>query len=243
MASIVRALVLLATALACDRNAPPPRGTPAPAPAYDRMVQDLARERVALADAWRTAADDTGRAAVRDRAAGVLLAALRDRLLPAWNGTPWSFSGTAAAPGTHPIACGYFVSTALEDAGLAVERRRLAQQAAEDIILTLVPESQVARFKRVPLDTFVAAVAHRGDGIYLVGLDYHVGFLLVERGQVYFHHASNFAGAVVREPALTSAALARSSYRVVGKMLDPGLIEHWLSGAAIPTHDRRSPPG
>ena len=53
---------------------------------------------------------------------------------PAWNGTPWSFSGTAAAPGRAPIACGYFVSTALEHAGLAVERRRLAQQAAEHIV-------------------------------------------------------------------------------------------------------------
>jgi len=244
VASIVRAFLLFAAVLAaCDRGTPPPRETPAPPPAYDRMVRDLARERAALAAAWRSAADDTGRAAVRDRASAVLFAALRDRLLPAWNGTPWSFSGTATAPGARPIACGYFVSTALEDAGLAVERRRLAQQAAEDIILTLVPESRVARFKRVPLDTFVAAVARRGDGLYLVGLDYHVGFLVVDGGRVYFHHASNIAGAVVREPALTSAALARSSYRVVGKMLDTALVDAWLSGAAIPTHDRRTPPG
>jgi len=241
--SIVRALVVLAALAACDRSAPPPRGTPAPAPAYGRMVSDLAHERAALAAAWRAASDDAARAQVRDRASGILLAALRDQLLPAWNGTPWSFSGTATAPGARPVACGYFVSTALEAAGLAVERRRLAQQAAEDIILTLVPETRVARFKRVPLDTFVAAVARRGDGLYLVGLDYHVGFLVVEGGRVYFHHASNVAGAVVREPAITSAALGRSSYRVVGKMLDPGLIEAWLTGAAIPTHDRRSPPG
>ncbi len=243
MASFVRALLLLAVvAAACDRTAPP-HGTPAPEPTYQRLVGDLARERAALAAAWRAAPDDSGRAEVRERAASVLYRALRDRLLPAWNGTPWSLSGTALAPGARPIACGYFVSTALEAAGLAVERRRLAQQAAEDIILTLVPESRVARFKRVPLDTFVAAVARRGDGLYLVGLDYHVGFLVVDGGRVFFHHASSFAGAVVREPALTSAALAHSSYRVVGKMLDPGLIDAWLSGAAIPTHDRTAPPG
>jgi hypothetical protein len=239
---IVRAsLVIIAAVAACDRSTspPPPPVAPAQRVAYDRMVAELSHERAALALAWRDAPDGAARAAVRDRAAGVLLGALRDRLLPAWNGTPWSFSGTAASPGARPIACGYFVATALEAAGIAVERRRLAQQAAEHIILTLVPESRVARFKRVPLDTFVAAVARSGDGLYLVGLDYHVGFLVVADGQVYFHHASNIAGAVVREPALTSAALARSSYRVVGKMLDATLVEAWLAGTAIPT---RSPP-
>ena len=219
-------------------------GTPAAPVEYDRMVASLSHERAALAAEWRAAAgDEVARAAVRDRAGGLLLGRLRDQLLPAWNGTPWAFSGTAAGPGARPIACGYFVSTTLAHAGLAVDRRQLAQQAAEDIILTLVPESRVARFKRMPLDTFVAAVARRGDGLYLVGLDYHVGFLVVERGQVYFHHSSNVSGAVVREPAITSAALARSSYRVVGKMLDAGLVEAWLEGRLIPTRLPASRPG
>jgi hypothetical protein len=66
---------------------------------------------------------------------------------------------------------------------------------------------------------------------------------VVERGQVYFHHASNFSRAVVREPALTSAALARSSYRVIGKMLDASLVEAWLEGRLIPTRDSRQHPG
>jgi hypothetical protein len=239
-------LLLLALA-ACDGGSGGrggPDSTPAAPVEYDRMVVALSHERAALADEWRAAGDDeAARAPVRERAARLLLHRLRDDLLPAWNGTPWSFSGTAAAPGARPIACGYFVSTALEHAGLPVERRRLAQQAAEDIILTLVPESRVARFKRVPLDTFVSAVARRGDGLYLVGLDYHVGFLVVEGGQVYFHHASNVSGAVVREPALTSTALARSSYRVVGKMLDASLVEAWLEGRLIPTRDSRPHPG
>lgn len=231
-----RLLLVCAALAACDGgDRRPPHPPPTQVVVYDRMVAGLSHERAALSEAWRAAADDAARAAVRDRAAGLLLRRLTGDLLPAWNGTPWSFSGTATAPGARPIACGYFVSTTLEHAGLAVERRRLAQQAAEDIILTLVPESRVARFKRVPLDTFVAAVGRRGDGLYLVGLDYHVGFLVVERGQVYFHHASNVGGAVVREPAITSAALARSSYRVVGKMLDPTLVEAWLAGRAIPT--------
>ena len=244
---VLVALVALVALAACDGrggSAAPPTGKPAAPVEYDRMVAALSHERAALAGEWRAAAgDQAARAAVRERAARLLLRHLRDQLLPAWNGTPWAFSGTAAGPGSRPIACGYFVSTTLSHAGLAVDRRQLAQQAAEDIILTLVPASRVARFKRMPLDTFVAAVARRGDGLYLVGLDYHVGFLVVERGQVYFHHSSNVSGAVVREPAITSAALARSSYRVVGKMLDPALVEAWLEGRQIQTRLPTARPG
>ncbi|HEU5061273.1 MAG TPA: hypothetical protein VFU21_32300 [Kofleriaceae bacterium] len=239
-------LIALLAVTACDgRGGTTARsGTPAPPVEYDRMVAALSHERAALADQWRAAAGDgAARAAVRQRASDLLLRRLTGEILPAWNGTPWAYSGTAAAPGPRPIACGYFVSTALAHAGLAVERRLLAQQPAEAIILSLVPESRVARFKRVPLDTFVAAVARRGDGLYLVGLDYHVGFLVVERGQVYFHHSSNVSGAVVREPAITSAALARSSYRVVGKMLDATLVEAWLENRLIPTRASAARPG
>ena len=244
--NVARLALALAIALAaCDRGGggASATGTPAAPVEYDRMVAALSHERAALAREWSAAPDPSARDAIRRRAGALLLRRLTADLLPAWNGTPWSFSGTALAPGARPIACGYFVSTTLAHAGLAVERRRLAQQAAEDIILTLVPESRVARFKRVPLDTFVAAVARRGDGLYLVGLDYHVGFLVVERGQVWFHHASNVSGAVVREPALTSAALSRSSYRVVGKMLDASLVEAWLEARVIPTRDRPKRPG
>ena len=45
------------------------------------------------------------------------MAALRDDLLPAWNGTAWAMNGTSQVPGRGSIACGYFVSTTLMHAG------------------------------------------------------------------------------------------------------------------------------
>jgi hypothetical protein len=44
---------------------------------------------------------------------------------------------TSETPGRGEIACGYFVSTVLRDAGFGVERVRLAQQASERIVRTL----------------------------------------------------------------------------------------------------------
>lgn len=229
-------LVALAALLAACRGSGGGTHEAPAAPAdYAARRAELVRERDALAAAWRAAPSEAARAEVRGRAARALVDGLRDEILPAWNGTPWAFSGTATAPGEAPIACGYFVSTALEHAGLAVERRRLAQQAAEHIITTLVPEPRIARFRRVPLAAFVSAVARQGDGLYIVGLDNHVGFLVVERGDVYFHHASSHAGAVVRERALVSAPLAASSYRVVGKLGGAQLVDAWLAARALPT--------
>lgn len=40
-----------------------------------------------------------------------------DSLMPCWYGTPWDFNGCTTEPGKGSIACGYFVSTVLRDAG------------------------------------------------------------------------------------------------------------------------------
>ncbi|HKE13710.1 MAG TPA: hypothetical protein VKB80_02510 [Kofleriaceae bacterium] len=227
-------VALLAPLAGCDRSTSPAQRAHAAA-AYPAVVASVERDRAALAADLRAARTPADQARVLDRASPALARLLADRILPAWNGTPWSIAGTAVGPGERPVACGYFVSTALEHAGLRVERRLLAQQPAEHIVRSLVPAGRVARFRRVPLDQFLGAVLSGGDGVYLVGLDYHVGFLVVDRGRAYFHHASRRAGEVVREPALLSSALASSSYRVVGKLSGRDLARAWLTGAALPT--------
>jgi hypothetical protein len=75
----------------------------------------------------------------------------------------------------------------------------------------------------------VQQVQQLGDGLYVVGLDFHVGFLLVSDEQVRFIHFTYLGEAtVVNEEAATSEAL-RSKYRVVGCLsADPHLVESWL---------------
>lgn len=236
MVSMTRLLLAVLLLASCDgKRAGAPR--PDLVAAYPDIVAAAEDERRKLAAEWR-AARGADRDRALDRAAAALSRIVTDRILPAWNGTPWSFSGTAESPGAKPIACGYFVSTALEAAGLRVERRRLAQQAAEYIVLSLVPAERIARFRRASLDAFLAAVARSGDGLYVVGLDYHVGFLIVKDGRAFFHHSSLEAGGVIREPAVLSHALARSSYRVVGKLFDREVARSWLAQSAIATRTR-----
>jgi hypothetical protein len=159
-------------------------------------------------------------------------------IFPYWYGTQWDFNGTTEVPGKGKIACGYFVSTVLRDAGLKVQRALMAQQASENIVLSLTTDAHIKRFRDVNITDFVQAVQNWGPGLYVVGLDIHTGFILNVEGDIYFIHSSYIDPyAVVKERGLESRILSASRYRVVGKLsADDQLIMKWLKGEAIATH-------
>ena len=151
-----------------------------------------------------------------------------------WYGTPWDYSGTTELPNEGHIACGYYVSTMLRDAGFEVERRKLAQQASEKIVKTLVSEKYIKRFSRKKIKPFLEEMDKLGEGLYIVGLDTHVGFLLVEDGKKQFIHSARTTKGVVNENAWSSKVLIRSKYRIVGKLLpNDEVVEKWLIGESF----------
>lgn len=160
-------------------------------------------------------------------------------LMEAWVGTRWSYSGTTQKPRKGKIACGYYVSTVLEHAGFGVDRVDLARQASEQIIRSLVPDPKIDRLSRWSQGRVVDHVLASGEGIYIVGLDTHVGFLVASDDEVRFCHSSRRKVrrkriGVVCEPARTSPSL-KSRYTVLGRLDDPGLLDAWVAGAALPT--------
>jgi hypothetical protein len=174
------------------------------------------------------------RKATLQQARALLIATLRDEVLPAWNGTAWAMNGTSQTPHEGSIACGYYVSTTLLHAGFQVERARLGQQASQLIISSLITNERMWRRSDQPIDKFVAELRRGGDGIYLVGLDNHVGYIIVDGDDTWFHHSGPGDG-VRREPALTASFLSTSRYRVAAKLFEDALVEKWLRGAAIET--------
>jgi hypothetical protein len=207
-----------------------PDPTPNDAHDYKDVLAKLESERVALASRYRQAASSAQRADIMMQARSVVTRSIYAEIFPSWYGTAWDFNGTTEAPQQGKIACGYFVSTVLRDAGWRVERARLAQQASENIILSLTTDHYVKRFSRVGLSDFVTAVKKWGPGIYVVGLDIHIGFIVNTGGEVYFIHSSYVEPyMVVREKASESKILAASNYRVLGKVTaDDQFIEKWL---------------
>lgn len=144
---------------------------------------------------------------------------LIEDIFPFWYGTPWHFYGTTQVPGRGKIACGYFVTTVLEDMGVKLDRIRLAQATSESMIKELIPANKISRFSNKSIQTFIKAVQQEGDGVYIVGLDTHNGFITCENKKVFFVHSSGrYPWCVVKEEALYSGTLVDSKYRVLGKI-------------------------
>jgi hypothetical protein len=222
-------------------SAPQPWASPDPTPNdahnYKDVITRLEAERIALATSYQRAASPAQQADVITRARDSVTRSIYAEIFPSWYGTSWDFNGTTEVPQQGKIACGYFVSTVLRDAGWRLERTRLAQQASENIILTLTTNSYVKRFRRVAIGEFVDAVKRWGPGIYVVGLDIHTGFIVNTGDEVYFIHSSYIDPyKVVREKAIESKILTASNYRVLGKITgDDQFIEKWLLKSQIVT--------
>lgn len=172
----------------------------------------------------------------RIAARAAILAWLEQSAFPAWSGTPWDFNGTSTTPGEGTIACGYLVSTVLLHAGFRLERVRLAQQASANIVSTLARGTKVTRF--TPRDNAHALEQMRAklaDGLYVVGFDYHVGFLRLDGDSASFCHSSFISpGAVTCEAPVPSGAFASRLY-VVADALNDAVLDDWLAGRAIKT--------
>jgi hypothetical protein len=193
---------------------------------YDELKAAIEARRAALQSAFVL---DPASAATEAREA---LTEAVFELLPHWEGTPWAMNGTTEIPGAGRIACGYLVSTVLRDAGLLVERVKLAQQASENIVMSVVDPDEIVRYR----DTAVSEVLSeaRTPGIYVVGLDTHVGLLVVHDDEQRFCHASRTMNMEVLCEDAAQARALRSRYVVVGRLSDRA-VEAWASGTALPT--------
>lgn len=143
---------------------------------------------------------------------------LTDSLLPCWYGTPWDFNGTTQIPGQGKIACGYFVTTTLRDAGMKINRVKLAQCVSQNLLWDLCKDFQ--RFSDKSLEYFVNAIRKTGYGLYIVGLDNHTGYIYHDGKDVWFIHSGVYPPkCALKEKAINSITLKNSRYRVFGRIV------------------------
>lgn len=161
----------------------------------------------------------------------VFVSKISEKIFPYWYGTKWDFNGTTEQPGEGAIACGYFVTTVIRDMGYPINRSKMAQCASEEMITSLAGKKNVHRFSNVTLKVFHSKLRSLGEGLYIVGLDSHTGFLLVEKSESYFIHSSGwFPFKVVKEKVGTSGVLERSKYKVIGKISDDeDFLRTWVN--------------
>jgi len=209
---------------------------------YRASQQALETRRAALSREFRKT--PAKRPALRQQARAAILTHLDDVAFPAWAGTPWDFYGTTTTPREGTIACGYFVTTVLEQAGYHLERVTLAQQASMYLVRSVARGSKVVSLREeTPAQALADVRRDFGDGLYVVGLDLHTGFLRLDGKRAAFCHSSYLEPAVVTcEDPLTAGAFASRLY-VVGSALNDAVLDDWILGRKVPSvlprHPRR----
>lgn len=199
---------------------------------YPALKQRIEDRRLAFAFAYQ-AADSVTRATIIDSARSYLFDRITLDILPAWYGTPWDFNGTTRTPGTGTIACGYFVNTVLQDAGFRIPRIKWSQMAAEPITVKL--SHRIKRFRDRPVSEVITYIQTQGDGLYKVGLDNHVGFIVARKGVIRFVHSNYYQRdiGVMSEPLDGNNPLASSRYRIIGSLLGADMMRAWIMGTDL----------
>lgn len=199
---------------------------------YQTLKNNIALRQQALRGQYAAAV-----AAAKDSLVKVAKAYVVDKIcnevFNEWYGTPWDFNGTTQVPREGGIACGYFVTTVLRDAGFNLPRVKWAQLAAEQIILKCCRD--VKRFRNAPVEDAEAWLRTQEDGLYVTGLDCHVGFIMKQKGEVFFVHSSYYhrETGVMKEKLKGENPFNDSKYRVIGKVSDDNMIRNWLTGVRM----------
>lgn len=143
---------------------------------------------------------------------------INDDIPKYWAGTGWDFNGTTRSPQNGKIACGYFVTNVLSDFGMKIRRAYLAQQASSIMIKELCDKSSIKKFSNI--SQVQQYLNNRNEKeIFIVGLDFHTGFIIKDGIDYYFLH-SNYINqqGVTKEKLDESSALKSSNLFVIGSL-------------------------
>ncbi len=149
---------------------------------------------------------------------------------PKWAQTPWDYNGTTEQPGVGNIACGYFVTTLLRDMGVKIQRIKLAVCPSSEMMKALVPGQELINLSSLSFNDFNNRITAYGKGVYIIGLDFHTGFIINDGTENWALH-SNYIDrqGVTKETILNSDAFRSSKTRwLVCLTSDIDFLSRWI---------------
>jgi len=149
-----------------------------------------------------------------------------------WQNTPWDFNGTTVEPNQGAIACGYFVTTILRDMDLKISRNKLAICPSSIMMKSLTPHQKIKNLSHLSYPAFEETLSVFGKGVYIIGLDFHTGFIINDGSENWFIH-SNYINrkGVMKERVSGSYALRSSKTRwIISLTNDKDFLYRWLKG-------------
>ncbi|MDR2693434.1 MAG: hypothetical protein LBB74_04370 [Chitinispirillales bacterium] len=196
---------------------------------YDALKTEISAQQQCFSQRY-AAASEKDKTAILSEAQKYLTNVICDTIFPYWYDTPWSFHGATRVPKQGTVACGYFVTGILTDAGFQIPRVKWAQAASENVIVKIA--ENIKRFRNRPVAEVIAYVNQNGDGLYIAGLDCHVGYIYKSDTTLRFVHSSYYEPetGVMSQPLEGWNPLNDSKYRVIGKLLGGEMVRNWVTG-------------
>lgn len=159
-----------------------------------------------------------------------LMKTMKEKMIPLWLTTDYDYNGMTEVPRRGSIACGYLVYTFVKHLGFQIDRMKLAQSAAYKAIRSLTTKQD--RFFIEPSNDPQKSLEERiksiGYGIYIIGLDFHTGFIINDgKGVRFFHSQERY---VTVEPVNWSRAIEKGASRgiYVGRLFNDQMMKRWI---------------
>ena len=217
--------------------------------AFERTLAEIEMARKNFQRRLNKASCRQEKDAVRAEARQYVVQAIVEKIIPAWLGVPWTMAviddglqpnATVPFEAGKGISCSWFLVSVLRNAGLRfVSPRAFAGSIAVHFQYALSPrDADLHRFFHVTPSRLAEKIASLGDGLYVIGLNCHIGFVHVAGDRVRILHSSYISPAtVVIEPLIESPAVSASQeagYVVSPLFQDIRLIDYWLTGNKVP---------
>ncbi len=168
-----------------------------------------------------------------DSVGQVFYNSLLKRIIPFWDGTAWSFDGHTSIPGKGEIACGYFVSTTLQDVGININRYKLAQQNPKNEALTLAQDSPLHVIQEESIKENIEKIKTKiPEGIHFIGLgENHVGYLLKLEEELYLIHSNYISGNGVEIESIEESQVFsfHNTFYIIELSSNKQFLQSWLN--------------
>jgi len=196
---------------------------------YASLLENISSDKVYFKNAY-----NINNLKAIDSASKYLSSKLINEIVLHWYGTPWDFNGHTNIPNDGEIACGYFVSTTLKHLGFNLNRYKMAQQAGLIEARMLQPKFELKIYSNLSFQSLKEKVNKAySDGIYFVGLDNHVGYILIKDSVLYFLHSSYCDDKVVIELAEKSACFVSNIYVFAEITTNKKLVANWITNKRL----------
>lgn len=194
---------------------------------YDEVKRKIEKKKKELADKYLEDPDQT---TILNEIKEYWVQTISLDMYKQWENTPWDFNGTTTRPQQGTIACGYFVATILQDMDLKVNRTKLSVCASSEMMKSLVPQQRIKNLSYLSYSEFNDYLKESGKGVYIIGLDFHTGFIVNDGTEIWFIH-SNYIGrkGITKETVMNSLALKSSKTRwLISLTNDQNFLQKWL---------------